>query len=49
MTLSEKINARVTPELKEALAERATKDDRSESYIIGEALKAYLLGKPKAR
>jgi predicted transcriptional regulator len=51
MTLSQKINARVPPEIKKALEEEAKRLDRSESYVINIALKMYLppLSKPKAR
>lgn len=37
---------RLTPILAKALAEHADKIDRSESWIINEALKSYLSPKP---
>lgn len=46
MSLTEKINARVSPELKKALEAKARELDRSESYIINKALEAYLKPKP---
>ena len=46
MALTEKINARVSPELKKALEDKARELDRSESYIINKALEAYLRPTP---
>jgi predicted transcriptional regulator len=42
VSLSEKINARIPPELKKALEDKARELDRSESYVINRALEAYL-------
>ena len=39
--------ARLSPELARALEDKAVKLDRSESWVITEALKAYLFPKPR--
>lgn len=41
------INARVSDTVKEALKLKAKELDRSESWIINEALRAYLFPKPR--
>jgi predicted transcriptional regulator len=42
MTKTKHINARVSAEIKEAVALKAKELDRSESYVVNEALKQYL-------
>lgn len=42
MTKTERLFVRVSPELKEALADRAKAEDRTISMVIHRALQAYL-------
>jgi len=42
MTKSKRLNTRITPELKEALQDHADFHERSESWVVEQALKRYL-------